>query len=61
MGEVTYLIDMHDHSKRMRVFHINMLRDSQIHLATDSNYFTDPVVEQDEEEVPFWKDGAPCR
>ena len=57
--KVTYLIDMRDHSKRMRVFHINMLREFQIHLATDSNYFTDPVVEQNEEEVPFWKDGAP--
>ena len=36
-----------------------MLREFHIHRGTDSSYFTDPVVEQDDEEVPFWKDGAP--
>ena len=56
MGKVTYLIDMHDRRKRRRVFHVNMLREFQVHRATDSNYFTDGG---DDGEVPFWKDGAP--
>ena len=32
-----------------------MLREFQIHRATDMNYFTDG----DDDEVLFWKDGAP--
>ena len=59
MGKVTYLIDMHDRRKRRRVFHVNMLREFRIHRATDSNYFTDCAEGGDDDEVPFWKDGAP--
>ena len=56
MGKVTYLIDMHDHRKRRRVFHVNMLIEFPVHRAIDSNYFAD---RGDDNEVPFWKDGAP--
>ena len=41
-----------------RVFHVNMLRAFQAHRATESNYYTDSVVESDKD-IPFWKDGAP--
>ena len=59
MGKVNYLIDMHDCRKRRRVFHVNMLRTFQVHRTTESNYFTDGVVEESNEDVLFWKDGDP--
>ena len=59
MGKVNYLIDMHDCRKRRRVFHVNMLRAFQVHRTTESNYFTDGVVEESDEDVLFWKDGDP--
>ena len=56
MGKVNYLIDMHDCRKRKRVFHVNMLRAFQVHRAVESN---DGVVEENDEDVLFWKDGDP--
>ena len=50
---------MHDGRKMKRVFHVNMLRAFQIHRASESNYFTDSVVEERDEDVLFWKDGDP--
>ena len=38
MGKVTYMVDMHDHRKRRRVFHVNMLKTFQIHRLTESSY-----------------------
>ena len=60
MGKATYMVDMHDHRKRLRVFHVNMLKEFQVHKAVESSYFTEDVeYESDEEEVPFWQDGTP--
>ena len=59
MGKVNYMVDMHNCRKRKRVFHVNMLRAFQIHRASESNYFTDGVVEENSKDVLFWKDGDP--
>ena len=59
MGKVNYLIDMHDRRKRKRVFHVNMLRAFQVRSASEANYFSESVVEEREDDVLFWKDGAP--
>ena len=56
------MVNMHDHRKRWRVFHVNMLKGFQVHRATESNYFVDNIEgENDEEfeEVLFWQDGTP--
>ena len=34
VGEVDYLVDMHDHRKRRRIFHINMLREWVVPAST---------------------------
>ena len=36
-----------------------MLRAFKVHRTTESNYFTDGVVEESDEDVLFWKDGDP--
>ncbi|KAL5491649.1 hypothetical protein EMCRGX_G016981 [Ephydatia muelleri] len=53
-GKVNYSIDMHDRKKRLRVFHVNMLKEYQVRLAEE----TVCVVEEDEvdEEIPSWND-----
>ena len=58
IGKVNYLIDMYDCRKRRRVF-VNMLRAFQVHRTTESNYFADGVVEENDEDVLFWKDSDP--
>ena len=60
IGKVTYLIDMHDKSKCRRVFHVNMLREYQVHKVVGSNYYAEGVTgESEEEEVyPLWNDDA---
>ena len=39
MGKVTYMVDIHDHRKRRRVFHVDMLKNFQIHRLTESSSF----------------------
>ena len=56
VGEVNYLVDMHDHRKRRRVFHINMLREWSVPVAT--GYWMEEVEESDEDDVLVWKEGA---
>ena len=53
-GKVNYSIDMHDRKKRLRVFHVNMLKEYQVRLAEE----TVCVAEEDEvdEEIPSWND-----
>ena len=60
MGKVTYMVDMHDHKKRRRVFHVNMLKTFQIHQITESSYLvTDGVGDNEEGDILFWLDGTP--
>ena len=53
MGKVTYMVDMHDHKKRWRVFHVNMLKEFQVHRPAESSYFADDV-DSESDEVLFW-------
>ena len=60
MGKVTYMVDMYDHRKRKRVFHVNMLKEFQVHRTTESSYFVDTSGQDDgDEDILFWSDGAP--
>ena len=60
MGKVTYMVDMHDHKKRRRVFHVNMLKTFQIHQLTDSSYLvTDGEGDSEDGDILFWLDGTP--
>ena len=52
------MVDMHDHKKRWRVFHVNMLKEFQVHRAAESSYFADDV-ESESDEVLFWQEGDP--
>ena len=56
VGEVGYLVDMHDRRKRRRIFHINMLREWVVPAST--GYWMEEVEEIDEEDVPVWKEGS---
>ena len=52
MGKITYMADMHNHKKRWRVFHVNMLKEFQVYRVTESSYFVDDV-ECESDEVLF--------
>ena len=41
---------MHDKKKRRMVFHVNMVREFQVHKFAGSNYFADRVFEENEVE-----------
>ena len=57
VGNVNYLIDMYDHRKRRRVFHVNMLK--EWHVPNGVSYFSSEEGEGDSgsEDVPLWNDG----
>ena len=60
MDKVTYMVDMHDHKKRRRVFHVNMLKTFQIHQLTESSYLvTDGEGDNKEGDILFWLNGTP--
>ena len=52
VGEVNYLIDMHDRRKRRRVLHINMLK--KWHVPTNNNYLAQEgtSTEDGEDAIP---------
>ena len=55
VGPVTYEVDMFDHSKRRRIFHVNMLR--KWHPPTAASYWADSEgPEGDEGDVVLWRD-----
>ncbi len=60
-GKVNYLVDMHDHRKRRRVFHVNMLKEFKVRQKISSNYLVETTaeVQGEEEDIMFWKDGEP--
>ncbi len=60
-GKVNYLVDMHNHRKRRRVFHVNMLKEFKIRQKISSNYLVETTAELqgEEEDIVFWKDGEP--
>ncbi len=60
-GKVNYQVDMHDHRKRRRVFHVNMLKEFKIRQKISSNYLVETTaeVQGEEEDIVFWKDGEP--
>ena len=53
VGQVDYLVDMHDHQKRRRILHVNMLRKWCVPEST--NYLAEEI-ETDDQDVPVWKD-----
>ena len=60
IGEVDYLINMHDRRNKRRVFHVNMLKQFHSPTAVKSNFLVDETgqtsVESEllDEEIPSW-------
>ena len=45
IGEVDYLINMHDRRNKRRVFHVNMLKQFHSPTVVDSSFLVDDTVE----------------
>ncbi|KAL5481323.1 hypothetical protein EMCRGX_G021459 [Ephydatia muelleri] len=59
VGKVNYVIDMHDHHKRKRVFHINMLREFHSSSSPGPSSTACWTEEQDrgvdeQDDIPVW-------
>ena len=60
IGEVDYLINMHDRRNKRRVFHVNMLKQFHSPTAVHSNLLVDETgktsveIELLDEEIPSW-------
>ena len=54
MGKVNRMVDMHDHRKRKRTFHTNMLR--QRYVPESTGYYAEEVDDIDSDDVPVWKE-----
>lgn len=52
VGKVNYLIDMHDRSKRRRVYHVNLLKKWETPVT---DCFSVEAMEEDED-IPDWRD-----
>ena len=55
IGQVDYEVDMGDHRKRLRVFHVNMLK--KWHVPAVASYFGDQGADE-ADDVVLWKDDA---
>ena len=55
VGKVNFLIRMHDRRKKLRVFHVNMLR--EWHSQASTNYLMQEIAEEADEDIPSWNDG----
>ena len=54
------MVDMHDHRKRRRIFHVNMLKQFQTRRITESSYLVTNSGNDDEDgEILFWLDSSP--
>ena len=60
VGNVNYLLRLHDRSMRQKVYHLNMLR--KWHTPERTNYFVQDVPEDvdSQEEIPEWRDEEGC-
>ena len=60
IGEVDYLINMHDRRNKRRVFHVNMLKQFYSPAVVNSNFLVDDTGEASvesellDEEIPSW-------
>ena len=54
VGEVDYVVHMHDRRKKNRLFHVNMLRKWQVHEPTDTGYWCEEVLETSDDDLPVW-------
>ena len=54
VGEVDYVVHMHDRRKKIRLFHVNMLRKWQVHEPTDTGYWCEEVLETRDDDLPVW-------
>ena len=56
MGHVTYLVDMFDKKKRMRVFHVNMLKTFSVRTAPEVCSYAEEDVDQDD--ISVWNEAS---
>ena len=54
VGQVNYLIRMHDRQKKDRVFHVNMLQ--KWHTPTYGGFLNQEMSDDLEEDIPSWRD-----
>ena len=62
MGTVNYLVNMNNHKKSQRVFHVNMLR--KYHIPGETSLLAEEVPDTEAEDIPTWNklqmsDGEP--
>ena len=59
ISPVTYEVDMFDHQKRHRIFHVNMLR--KWNTPTAQNLWVEETVEEpaNEDDIILWKEASP--
>ena len=56
MGEVDYQIEMHDRRKKLRVFHVNMLR--RWYTSVSTSLMAEEIDDEFEGEIPFWRENS---
>ena len=58
LGEVSYLVDMHDKRKRRRVFHVNMLREFRVRKSVETSFWVEFELAEniDDSDVLLWDD-----
>ena len=53
------MVDMHDKSKRRRIFHVNMLKGVNVHRSAESNYSVEEGSEgclDGSSDIPVWNE-----
>ena len=57
VGKVNYLVDMHDGSKRKRIFHVNMSREFHMPKVFDVGHWAEEVSSEDPNaDIPVWNE-----
>ena len=56
-GEVNYVVDMGERRRRLRTFHVNMLRRWYDSKSISASLYTDDVMEEDPDDIIWWGDG----
>ena len=56
-GEVNYVVDMGDRRRRLRTFHVNMLRQWYEQKPISVSLYTEEVPNEDSDDIVWWGDG----
>ena len=56
-GELNYVMDMGDRRRRLRTFHVNMLRQWHENKPIPTSLYTEDVPDKDIDDIAWWGDG----